>query len=101
MNAAEVAAALDSMQVEQHTKYYMAECPKCRRANKVPVKQLRRNVPPDWKPTPIKEKPTPAAKQQAKDKSAAKAETTAQSKAKTTSTTKSKSKTASKKKTSK
>ena len=50
MNASEVAAALDSMHEQEHTKHYMAECPKCRRVNKVPIKQLRRYAPRDWKP---------------------------------------------------
>lgn len=71
MNHDEVAAALDSMYEQGLTKHYMAECPKCRRVNKVPMKQLRRNAPRDWKPP-----------QKAAAKNKAPAKTEAESKAK-------------------
>jgi hypothetical protein len=51
MNASEVAAALDAAHEQEHTKHYMVECPNCRRANKISVKQMRRAAPRDWKPS--------------------------------------------------
>ena len=65
MNASEVGAALDEMHIQEHTKHYMAECPNCRRVNKVPIKQLRRRAPRDWSP------PTDGAKKAKADSSAA------------------------------
>lgn len=56
LNAHEVAAALEAAQAEHHTKHHMIECPNCRRANKVSIKQLRRYAPPDWKPPSSKAK---------------------------------------------
>lgn len=50
MNPSEVAAALEVAYEEEHSKHYMAECPKCRRVNKVPLKRLRRYAPRDWEP---------------------------------------------------
>ncbi len=36
-------SALDSL--EEGASYYAAECPKCRRTNKITVKQLKRALP--------------------------------------------------------
>jgi cytochrome c1 len=101
MNASEVGAVLDQMHAEQHAKYYMAECPNCRRANKVSLKQLRRYAPRDWSPTPAEKHPAAAEKEgkaekeaapKEKEASASKAKSTTKSTTKKTSTSKSKSK---------
>lgn len=102
MNASEVAAVLDQMHAEQHAKYYMAECPNCRRANKVSLKQLRRYAPRDWSPSEAAKQPAGAAEKEAKaeneaapkekKESASKAKSTTKSTAKKSSPSKSKSK---------
>lgn len=43
LNRDSVQAALDSMGPDE--TYYSIECPKCRRVNKVTVKQLKRALP--------------------------------------------------------
>lgn len=43
LNNETVKAALDSL--EPGATYYGLECPKCRRINKVPIKQLKRALP--------------------------------------------------------
>jgi cytochrome c1 len=100
MNAAEVGAVLDQMHAEQHAKYYMAECPNCRRANKVSLKQLRRYAPRDWSPPSAEEQPAAEKEVKAeneaapkeKKEAASKAKSTTKSTAKKSSTSKSKSK---------
>lgn len=60
LNPAEVGRLLTLAHEGGHTKHYMIECPQCRRANKVAVKQMRRYAPPDW------EAPKEAAKKEKK-----------------------------------
>jgi phage FluMu protein Com len=43
MNADAVKAALDDL--DEDAMHYPAECPKCRRINKIAVKQMRRALP--------------------------------------------------------
>ena len=43
LNQEAAAAALESL--EPGDDYYAIECPKCRRINKVPLKQLKRALP--------------------------------------------------------
>ena len=69
MNASEIGAALDQMQAEKQTKYYMAECPNCRRTNKVALKQLRRYAPRDESPASAKKQSIPADEKKAEAKS--------------------------------
>lgn len=40
MNAAAIQAAMEEL--EPGAKHYIAECPRCRRVNKISVKQMRR-----------------------------------------------------------
>jgi hypothetical protein len=62
MNAAAIQTALETL--EPGAKHYIAECPRCRRVNKVSVKQMRRvlgRAPEAEKPVaeePASEKPT-------------------------------------------
>lgn len=64
MNASTIGFILENME-DDHTKYHMAECPKCRRANKVALKQLQR-----WAPRE-KTEDGAAGKQSTKEKAAA------------------------------
>ena len=43
LNSESVQAAYDSL--EEGQTHYTIECPKCRKTNKVAIKQLRRNLP--------------------------------------------------------
>jgi hypothetical protein len=38
-------------------KHYVAYCPRCRRANKIPMERLKRTLPPGWSPQPSQPEP--------------------------------------------
>jgi NAD-dependent SIR2 family protein deacetylase len=52
-----IAMALADAQ-KNHEQYHMVDCPRCRRAIKVQVAQMRRHLPADY---PLPEPPTPVA----------------------------------------
>jgi phage FluMu protein Com len=43
LNPEATQAALDSLKEDE--SYYAIECPKCRRVNKIPIKQIKRSLP--------------------------------------------------------
>jgi hypothetical protein len=43
LNPEATQTALDSL--KEGENYYAIECPKCRRVNKIPIKQLKRSLP--------------------------------------------------------
>lgn len=40
-------------------KFYVAYCPRCRQANKIPMQQLKRTLPAGWTAAPAAEAPAP------------------------------------------
>ncbi len=54
LGKATVHAALDQM-TEENMHHFNAQCPHCRRANRVSFEELKRAAP-DWEPTPKEEK---------------------------------------------
>jgi len=71
MSREAIAAAVTAADARGDT-YHVEPCPRCKQAIKLPLDQLRRSLPPDWKPAV--EEAAPAAEAPAAPAPAAQAE---------------------------
>ena len=76
MSREAIAAAVTAADARGDT-YHVEPCPRCKQAIKLPLDQLRRSLPPDWKPTAEAEPaaeapaaPVPAAQEEAHEEAA-------------------------------